>query len=83
MELFRDLHAQGMTLILVTHDPGVAAYAPRVITFQDGKIIRDTGIPGAGRTGTDRSENGVDSGTSTENIGSGPPATTDLTAEST
>jgi macrolide transport system ATP-binding/permease protein len=32
---------QGLTLILVTHDPEVAAYADRVITFRDGLIISD------------------------------------------
>jgi macrolide transport system ATP-binding/permease protein len=32
---------QGLTLILVTHDPEVAAYADRVITFRDGLIVSD------------------------------------------
>ncbi|MDI3288322.1 ABC transporter ATP-binding protein [Polyangium sp. 15x6] len=41
MELFCELHAQGMTVILVTHDPNVAAYASRVITFEDGRIVGD------------------------------------------
>jgi macrolide transport system ATP-binding/permease protein len=41
---------QGLTVILVTHDPEVAAYADRVITFRDGLIISDrkngaSGIP--------------------------------------
>jgi putative ABC transport system ATP-binding protein len=43
MELFCELHAQGMTVILVTHDPSIAAYAGRVITFQDGAVHGDTG----------------------------------------
>jgi putative ABC transport system ATP-binding protein len=41
MELFVELHAQGMTVVLVTHDPAIAAYAERVITFQDGVIVAD------------------------------------------
>jgi macrolide transport system ATP-binding/permease protein len=32
---------QGLTLILVTHDPEVAAYADRVVTFRDGLIVSD------------------------------------------
>jgi putative ABC transport system ATP-binding protein len=42
MELFQELHAQGMTVVLVTHDPNIAGYASRVITFQDGAITSDT-----------------------------------------
>jgi putative ABC transport system ATP-binding protein len=42
MELFQDLHAQGMTVVIVTHDAAIAAYADRVITFQDGGVVADT-----------------------------------------
>ena len=41
LELFVDLHRQGMTVVLVTHDPHVAAYAERVVTFRDGLIVSD------------------------------------------
>jgi putative ABC transport system ATP-binding protein len=41
MELFLDLNRQGMTLILVTHDPQVAAFAHRHIIMLDGKIRED------------------------------------------
>jgi putative ABC transport system ATP-binding protein len=41
MELFCDLHRSGMTVILVTHDPNIAAYAERVIHFKDGVIVSD------------------------------------------
>lgn len=41
MALFRSLHRQGLTLILVTHDPHVAAHADRIITLYDGKIEED------------------------------------------
>ena len=41
MELFCELHRQGMTVILVTHDPGIAEYAERVVRFQDGRILSD------------------------------------------
>jgi macrolide transport system ATP-binding/permease protein len=39
---------QGITVIVVTHDPEVAAYADRVVTFRDGVIISDTRKEGTG-----------------------------------
>ena len=41
MELLADLHRSGMTTIVVTHEPGVAAYAGRVVRFRDGQIMSD------------------------------------------
>ena len=42
MQLFRDLNEKrGMTILLVTHEPEVAAYAKRVIAFRDGIVISD------------------------------------------
>ena len=38
-ELFRELHADGMTVIVVTHDPNIAAQAERRLRMQDGKIV--------------------------------------------
>ena len=43
LELFRDLSEQGVTLVIVTHDPNVAAFAARVVEFSDGRIVQDTG----------------------------------------
>ncbi|QEY25015.1 MacB family efflux pump subunit [Neisseria animalis] len=42
MEILHNLHAQGHTIIMVTHDPGIAANANRVIEIRDGEIIADT-----------------------------------------
>ncbi len=42
MDLFDDLHQQGLTIIVVTHDPQVAKQAKRIITLRDGKVISDT-----------------------------------------
>jgi putative ABC transport system ATP-binding protein len=42
MELFQDLHRQGITVVVVTHDPAIAAYAGRVITFADGNVVSDS-----------------------------------------
>jgi putative ABC transport system ATP-binding protein len=41
LELLEGLHRQGMTIVIVTHDPSVAAHAKRVITFSDGQVGSD------------------------------------------
>jgi putative ABC transport system ATP-binding protein len=41
MALFDELHAQGNTIVLVTHEPDIAEYAHRVITIRDGAIAND------------------------------------------
>jgi putative ABC transport system ATP-binding protein len=45
MELFTELHAQGMSIVMVTHDPNIARYAKRVVTFSDGAVISDERRP--------------------------------------
>ena len=42
MALFNDIHANGNTVILVTHEEEIAAYAHRVIRLRDGMIESDT-----------------------------------------
>jgi predicted ABC-type transport system involved in lysophospholipase L1 biosynthesis ATPase subunit len=37
----KDLNAAGTTVIFVTHDPGLAALAPRLVTVRDGRIVSD------------------------------------------
>ncbi len=39
MEIFKNLHVQGRTLIIVTHDPRIAAYTNRIIRIEDGRIV--------------------------------------------
>ncbi len=41
MDIFCELHDQGRTIIMVTHEPDIAAYAERVIHVRDGKILSD------------------------------------------
>ncbi len=41
MRVFGSLHAQGQTVILVTHEPDIAAHAHRVVVLRDGKVDSD------------------------------------------
>ena len=41
MEIFCELNQQGRTVILVTHEPEIAAYTRRTVTFRDGVIVSD------------------------------------------
>lgn len=42
MGLLRDLHDAGSTIVVITHDPDVAASLPRQISFRDGRVERDS-----------------------------------------
>ena len=39
--LFQKLHAEGRTIIFVTHNPDIASYSSRNIMLRDGKVISD------------------------------------------
>jgi putative ABC transport system ATP-binding protein len=41
MQIFKELHSQGNTIILITHDINVARYARRMISIRDGQIVSD------------------------------------------
>jgi len=41
MKLFQELNDQGITIILVTHEPDIAVYAKRIVEVRDGRIRRD------------------------------------------
>jgi putative ABC transport system ATP-binding protein len=53
MDLLSELHEEGLTLVLVTHDPTVAARADRLITVRDGDVVADERLP---RVDVDESE---------------------------
>ena len=42
MDILTELNGDGKTIVLVTHEPEIAAYASRILRFKDGKIIEDT-----------------------------------------
>ena len=46
IELLGELHREGLTIILVTHDPSVAAHADRLITVRDGRLVEDKLLEG-------------------------------------
>jgi putative ABC transport system ATP-binding protein len=44
MALFQQLNAQGITIVVVTHEPDVAIYATRIVQLRDGQICRDEAV---------------------------------------
>lgn len=44
MRLFQALHQQGLTLLIVTHEPEIAQYCTRMIRMQDGRIVEDVAV---------------------------------------
>lgn len=45
MELFLELNRQGRTIIIVTHEPDIAAYCNRQIRMKDGRVLEEIGNP--------------------------------------
>jgi ABC-type lipoprotein export system ATPase subunit len=44
MEVLKKLNRQGKTIIVITHNKSVAAYAHKIISIKDGKIIKQKTI---------------------------------------
>ncbi|MUI16228.1 ATP-binding cassette domain-containing protein [Massilia dura] len=51
LALIREVHAAGQTVVLVTHEPEIAAQCQRVVRLQDGRIVSDTGAKAAAGAG--------------------------------
>ena len=51
LELFDELHRGGSTIVIVTHEPAIAARCPRAIRLSDGRVLEDTGIRSAAALG--------------------------------
>jgi putative ABC transport system ATP-binding protein len=47
MELLAQLHAEGLTIVLITHDRTVASYAERLLTVRDGRLVADESLGSA------------------------------------
>ena len=45
MGLLQELNRQGMTVVMVTHEPDVARFARRVLRFRDGRVVEDEANP--------------------------------------
>ena len=41
MDIFKKMNEQGKTVIMVTHEPDIAAYCKRVLVMRDGKLVSD------------------------------------------
>ena len=44
MALFQELNEQGITILIVTHEPSIASYVKRTVEVRDGRIIRDAPV---------------------------------------
>lgn len=42
MQLFKEIHQEGTTIVLVTHEPDIAEHAERILLFGDGALLKDT-----------------------------------------
>jgi putative ABC transport system ATP-binding protein len=42
MTILQELNRQGITVVLVTHEADISGFASRVITFRDGRVLKDT-----------------------------------------
>ncbi len=56
MELLTELHKEGLTIVLVTHDEETASYAERLLFIRDGVIATDRSQPGKTSTTSNHSE---------------------------
>ena len=44
MGIFQELNEQGLTLVVVTHEPDIAEHARRIVTFKDGLVLSDVAL---------------------------------------
>ena len=56
MALFQQLNRQGITMVVVTHEPDVASYATRIVEMRDGRILRDEPVTSRHSAATDLEE---------------------------
>jgi putative ABC transport system ATP-binding protein len=44
MAIFQALNDEGKTVVLITHEPDIAQFARRIVTFRDGKVLSDVAV---------------------------------------
>jgi putative ABC transport system ATP-binding protein len=44
MGIFQKLNAEGLTILLVTHEPDIAEYGTRIVSFRDGRVRSDRAV---------------------------------------
>jgi putative ABC transport system ATP-binding protein len=44
MRVFQELNAQGITVVMVTHESDIAQHAKRILVVRDGLIVSDTAV---------------------------------------
>jgi putative ABC transport system ATP-binding protein len=44
LTIFQNLNDEGRTVVLITHEPDIATFAKRIITFRDGKVLSDESV---------------------------------------
>ena len=54
MQIFQHLNDDGLTIVLVTHEPDIAEYASRVVAFRDGRVRGDRPVVGRRRADDER-----------------------------
>lgn len=59
MEIFSELHREGATVVVVTHEENIAAFTHRIIRFQDGNVISDEKNPNPTVTGHENHMEGL------------------------
>jgi putative ABC transport system ATP-binding protein len=59
MRLLTELNAQGMTVVLVTHEADIAAWARRKLVFRDGQMVQDSAAPQLAAGGSDPRSGGA------------------------
>jgi putative ABC transport system ATP-binding protein len=62
MDLLRELHRNGSTIVMVTHDPRYEEYAERSIHLFDGQVVEDVTGPRAAQMAAELEEHGFDVG---------------------
>jgi putative ABC transport system ATP-binding protein len=51
MGIFQKLNAEGLTIVLVTHEPDIAEYGTRIVAFRDGRVRSDRAVANRRRAG--------------------------------